>query len=111
MKGMQDRIQCHICGRICSWNSDSSINFGGYEDMEPPDPDFYCKRCVSREYRDALKNRHLPHHWVPARWEFRAAKKLGFVRMNPKSAAWGEWISPERIDAKRNEGWVEAVLA
>jgi len=65
--------------------------------IEPPEPEYLCKRCVRRLTAEAVRERRLPTHWIPARWERRAAKQLGFVRAGPSADSWDHWFAPEHV--------------
>jgi hypothetical protein len=41
-------IQCNNCGKFCR-PVDSGVYYGGYLDIEPPDPLYFCKKCVKKE--------------------------------------------------------------
>src|SRR5882672_2405926 len=90
-------FHCAYCGRFVSWGADHYSPFGGACDLEPPDAEYLCKRCVRREYFTAVRERRLPTHWLPAAWEYRAAKRLGFVQAGPKGAAWSHWYAPDAV--------------
>ncbi len=89
--------RCSVCGRFVSRASDSATPFGSSADVEPPDPEFFCDNCAVREETGARTSGFLPSHWIPARWERRAAKALGMVRAGPKLAAWGHWYRPDKV--------------
>lgn len=95
-KWPQDK--CCVCGKFVKLShlTDASTSYGNSNDYEPPDPDWFCDDCAMAQYKNAIKTRHLPHNWVPAQWERRAAKKMGFIRVGPKGAAWGSWFDPTR---------------
>lgn len=90
-------FHCAYCGRFVSWGADSFTPFGSGEQLDPPEPEHLCQRCVRRLERDAARDRRLPTHWIPARWEHRIAKRLGFVQAGPKGAAWSHWYAPENV--------------
>lgn len=39
--------KCCDCGKFCL-PADSSTSFGSSLDLEPPEPEYYCKKCVKR---------------------------------------------------------------
>lgn len=89
--------KCCICGRYCGWRADSSTPFGNSYSMEPPEPEFYCRRCARKEEREALRTGRLFSDWIPARWQLRVAKKLGYVRAGPKGASWATFFKPDQV--------------
>lgn len=46
---------CGHCGRF-TVPVDSYAPWGGYADLEPPDPVLLCARCTDEEYRASLRN-------------------------------------------------------
>ena len=90
---------CGGCGRFAPWGADTFTPYGGALDVDPPEPVPLCRRCCVEDYRKAVRDRRLPSHWIPARWEYRAAKKIGFVRAGPKGAAWAHWFAPSAVPA------------
>jgi 5-methylcytosine-specific restriction endonuclease McrA len=90
-------FHCAYCGRFVSWGADHFTPFASGEALDPPDDEYLCKRCARREYVEAIRERRLPTHWHPAKWEYRAAKKLGFVRAGPSGAAWTHWFAPNSL--------------
>jgi hypothetical protein len=40
-------IRCCYCGRFCK-PYDTGTYYGSTLDMEPPDPEYFCKACVKR---------------------------------------------------------------
>jgi len=95
-KWPQDK--CCVCGKFLklSGKTDNSTPFGSSQDYEPPDPEFYCNDCARTECRASIKTRSLPHNWIPAHWELKAAKKMGFIRVGPIGASWSYWFDPTR---------------
>ena len=96
------QIRCAWCGLFCSWDSDYSVPFGGYNDHEPPPEEFFCHSCAKSLEEDHVKRGFVPSNWIPAQWEKRAAKRCGLVRAGPKHAAWGQWKKPDALP----NGWV-----
>jgi hypothetical protein len=90
-------MKCAICGRFVPYGSDSATDFGNSNDVEPPDDHFYCSPCALDEECEAVETGRLPTHWIPADWERRAAKALGYVRAGPSLAAWGHWYPPDKL--------------
>ena len=88
---------CSYCGRFVSYDADSATPFGSSTDSEPPDPEFICNPCAARAEREAIATRRLPAHWITAKWERRAAQRLGLVRAGPRMAAWGHWYEPDNV--------------
>jgi len=84
-------FRCCVCGRFTDYKSDYSVPFGGYEDYEPPDEEYYCKKCIKDMINWCLKTGFVPQSWIPAKWEIKVAHKLGFRRAGPKGAAWSHW--------------------
>ena len=83
-------IRCSVCGMFCK-TVDSSTSCGGYLDTEPPEPKYYCAMCVEKEKQFYIKQRWLPCHWRPARWEFEVAKQIDFIRIFLPGCAWAIW--------------------
>lgn len=42
---MQTTIRCEECGKFCV-PANSGTYYGGVLDIEPPDPVFFCQKCV-----------------------------------------------------------------
>lgn len=38
--------RCEYCGRFVGYGADSGTYYGSYFDYEPPDPVYFCKKCV-----------------------------------------------------------------
>jgi len=47
-------IKCYYCGRFCKPH-DTGTYYGSTLDMEPPDPLFFCKKCVDKELQHPEK--------------------------------------------------------
>lgn len=43
-------IRCEMCGKFCK-PYDSGTYWGGTLDMEPPDPSYFCRKCVKKELK------------------------------------------------------------
>ncbi len=84
--------RCDICGRFFSYRTmDEYTNFGYSEMLEPPDPVRMCRSCSKSEENIMVKRQHVFSPWRPGRCHFRAAKRLGWKRAGPPSAAWSEF--------------------
>ena len=92
---------CCRCGRFCV-PVDQSTNFGHTGDLEPPDDEYYCKRCARREENDAVKTGRVPSFWRNPSWAYRAAKRLGLVLAGPRGAAWAEWFPKDKVPQDYN---------
>lgn len=44
---MKYDIKCCECGRFCQ-PFDEGTYYGGFFDLEPPDPCYFCKKCVDK---------------------------------------------------------------
>lgn len=99
MKRTFPQPNCCHCGRFARWRDDQSTNFGDSTMVDPPDPDYYCRRCVRQLERRCMAQRRPSDAWIPARWMRRVARKLGYVRAGPPGAAWGQWTLPNDIPA------------
>jgi hypothetical protein len=71
--------KCIRCGRFCQ-PVDSGIPFGGPADFEPPDEEFWCYLCVSKELADAVTEGWVPNYWIKPRWTRAAAAALAEIR-------------------------------
>ena len=89
--------KCCMCGRFCGYQADASTPFGNSSMLEPPDPEFYCKRCAKRCEDEAVARGSVYGDWMPADWQWRAAERLGWVRAGPKGAAWAEFFPPDKV--------------
>lgn len=89
-------IHCCVCGKFCV-PADSNTPFGSCQDLEPPDEEFYCARCVKNEEEHAIKTGRIPVYWQKAGWQLRAAKKLGLVQAGPEGAAWSHWFKEDKV--------------
>lgn len=87
---------CSVCGQFCV-PAEESTDFGRTGDLEPPDPEYYCKRCVKREEDNAVKSGWVPSFWRNPGWVYRAAKRIGLVLAGPEGAAWAEWFKPNNV--------------
>jgi hypothetical protein len=100
---------CDYCGQFVPVGADHAIPFGNSNDFEPPDPVFFCPRCVA-EKMETLE--YVPTFWVPAEWHLELALKLGYWRAGPEGAAWGRWTKidqplPEGYEWRELVGWEE----
>jgi hypothetical protein len=93
--------RCCICGRFVKYDCDRSTPFGGPTDFEPPDEEYYCAACERDQEEYYVKQGWVPSDWLKARWQRRAAKRLGLVEAGPKGAAWSSWKTPEELP----DGW------
>jgi len=68
---------CCMCGRFVGWGADQSVYYGNSWDMEPPDPDYYCKVCAEKEKQEVIK-RGKAHgcFWVQPIWQIEAIRIL-----------------------------------
>ena len=46
-----DQIRCEECGQFCR-PADDGVYYGGCLDLEPPDPVYFCRRCVDKYLQD-----------------------------------------------------------
>ena len=81
--------RCAICGRFVSYDADYSVPFGSSSDMEPPDPEYYCPRCIEREKDFYRKQGRPPSSYIPSQWEADLAAELGYER------GYYEWVKKE----------------
>jgi hypothetical protein len=98
-------MRCSSCGRFCR-PADRGIPFGGPTDLEPPDEQFWCRRCARSEELRCLKTEWVPLYWVKPRWTRKAARRLGMIEVRPVGAAWSVWMMHPKKGIP--EGW-EAV--
>lgn len=42
--------KCEECGRFCK-PIDSGTYYGNATDLDPPDPSFFCKKCVDKRLK------------------------------------------------------------
>lgn len=97
-------IRCSECGHFVNWlDHDSSRPFGSVTDLEEPESIFYCIRCSNELEEEAVKAESLPCNWQKARWEYRAAERLGYLMAGPSGASWSRWVKPDQIPP----GWEE----
>ncbi len=82
--------RCCVCGRFCR-PVDSSTPFGSGGDIDPPDEEFYCAKCVEKEKSFFIEHNRLPANWRKAKWEFDVAKVLGYVLIHLDGAGWNIW--------------------
>lgn len=52
-----EKPRCCNCGKYCGYMCDSGTYYGcaDYENPEPLDPDFFCKKCARKEYNEVKK--------------------------------------------------------
>lgn len=43
-----NQIQCEECGKFCQ-PYDHGTYYGSCTDIEPPEPSYFCKKCVKRK--------------------------------------------------------------
>jgi hypothetical protein len=56
-------FKCDQCGKFCGDNYDEGTFYGSYWDLEPPDPQIFCKKCSSTNIQKAIQSKHLAHCW------------------------------------------------
>lgn len=81
--------KCSICGKFVSYDADYSVSFGSACDTEPPDPEYYCPKCIERQKEYYRKQNRVPCSYIPSQWEIDLAAELGYERKQY------EWIKPE----------------
>ena len=101
-----DNIRCCVCEKYCK-PVDESVGFGEYNDLEPPDPDFYCKKCARAETKRHIQMKWVPQTWQPAEWHFEVAKKLGYGRAGLKGGAWAHWFKKNEPLPSGYTWWTE----
>ena len=74
------RLRCAICGKFVSYDADYCVMWGSYGDSEPPDPDYYCQKCVESEKEFYRKQGRPPSSYRPSNWEVDLAHELGYER-------------------------------
>jgi len=84
---MRDQIRCYSCGKFLRIPYDSRTIFGcsDQEAPEPYEPDFFCKKCSNKFYKELLKGYECCDRygdWQKSKSELRAAKEAGL-----------EWVS------------------
>lgn len=95
--------RCCVCGKFVSYNADYGVPFGGSQDYEPPDPEFYCVSCIEEEKEYYREIGYVPTKWVPADWHYELAKELGFALAGPTLAGWSHF---RKKDQPLPDGWV-----
>lgn len=113
------QCRCCACGKYTSWDSDSSAPYGSCYDLEPPDNEFYCPKCVKKEIAYYTEKGWIPTEWIPARWNFVVARNLGWIRITNKYH--GRWHNPKKPMPKGymlakpawriQAGWPEETIA
>ena len=92
-------IRCDWCGLFCRV-VDEYTNFGGPEDMEPPDPILLCAKCA-KALEDEVAATKYPHTY-PVPWRLAAAhyagiKRAGLVLVHYPHTAWEASAWPDAI--------------
>ena len=72
--------KCVICGKFVSYGADYSVSFGGAGDSEPPDPEYYCPKCIEQQKEFYRKQGRVPCSYISSQWEVDLATELGYVR-------------------------------
>ena len=49
-----NNIRCEECGRFCV-PVDNGTYYGSVTDLEPPEPSFFCKKCVIKKLKEPNK--------------------------------------------------------
>ena len=91
------RNHCCICGKFCKWDSDYSIDFGGPYDLDPKLPDYYCDECAKKQENHYAIKGWVPNCWQKAKWQIRAANRLGLVEIRLGTCNWTEWYPEWKI--------------
>ena len=89
--------RCCECGRFCGYDAESSTPFGGPTDLEPPDEEFYCAPCVTKNEEHYVCEGWVPTSWEKAPWHRRVAARLGCIEVRLPGAAWTVWAPREHI--------------
>lgn len=80
----EERLKCYSCGKFIRYAYDSRVVFGGAgpEGLEPHDPDYYCRKCSTRRYKELLKGYECCKRsgdYEKSDAEVKAAKKAGLT--------------------------------
>ena len=70
------RFRCCYCGRFVRWDADRSTAFGRYYDLEPPDEEFYCDRCIEKYSARDIQEGRKPVEWRLAEWQKRVTEAI-----------------------------------
>lgn len=90
------RPRCTCCGRFCR-PADEGTPFGGPQDMEPPDEEFWCAPCVEVEVAFYVRAAWCPQYWLRPAWVDRVAKVLGLALVKYPGNAWSIYARPDAI--------------
>ena len=112
--------RCQICGVYCGYYADSGTVYGcsSYDPPEPFDPEFWCKKCATKEYQDSLKEGEKMYvYWQMPMWQIKALKKLGLKKVKHKLVKSEPNTKPFKLSFKiektldRLDGVEDVVLA
>ncbi|MFA5416929.1 MAG: hypothetical protein WC341_00585 [Bacteroidales bacterium] len=82
--------QCGVCGKFAVI-VDSYTEFGGSQDVDPPEEVPMCQKCVDKDIEYYRKNHTMPCHWIKGKYEENLAKELGYFWSVLPGCAWGTW--------------------
>ena len=74
MKRYRWDLRCCECGRFINQIADSGMEYGGSQDVGPPDEDFFCEKCAKKELDIAM---HKPEEVIIGCWCY----KPNYVRV------------------------------
>ena len=89
-----NQVRCDTCNLfIKSGEEDTGIAFGcvysSSGDIEPLEPEHWCKKCAEKEYQKAVTARKLTGSWQKPQWEIRAASELGLTWIDTTIGEYG----------------------
>jgi hypothetical protein len=73
------------------------------EACDPPDDEFWCKRCAKHNVNYYVKQGWVPNYWHKPRWTYRAAEKLGLIEIVEGINSWTIWHDKSKPIPK---GWL-----
>jgi len=85
-------IRCSVCGRFVKWEEcDSAVPYGSWYDIDEPDEELYCQKCVEQFKEEAISDGYLLNcFYRPPKFYYEVAEIIGWeLREN------GRWYKKE----------------
>lgn len=72
-------LRCCHCGRFVKPDADSSAPYGRYDDLDPPEDEYYCNECIKRLKAEYIAAKRVPVEYRLAHWQQQVIDELGIT--------------------------------
>lgn len=72
-------MRCCHCGRFVKPDADSAAPYGRCTDLDPPDDEYYCDKCIKRLKAEYIAAKRVSCEYRLAWWQEQVIDALGIT--------------------------------